>query len=45
MEAVGVVHVVNALDIVSQASSSATAYDMWEEKEFQDAPPHTLGTT
>ena len=45
VEAVGFVHVVNALAIITQASSSATAYDMWEEKEFQDAPPHTLGTT
>jgi len=28
-------HVANALAIITQASSSATAYDMWEEKEFQ----------
>ena len=28
-------HVVNALAIITQASSSATAYDMWEEKEFE----------
>jgi hypothetical protein len=28
-------HVVNALAIITQASSSATAFDMWEEKEFQ----------
>lgn len=27
-------HVVNALAIITQASSSATAFDMWEEKEF-----------
>lgn len=27
-------HVVNALAIITQAASSATAYDMWEEKEF-----------
>jgi len=27
-------HVGNALAIITQASSSATAYDMWEEKEF-----------
>jgi len=26
---------VNALAIITQASSSATAFDMWEEKEFQ----------
>jgi len=28
-------HVVNALAIIAQASSSATAFDMWEEKEFE----------
>jgi hypothetical protein len=28
-------HVVCALAILSQASSVATAYDMWEEKEFE----------
>lgn len=28
------VHVATALAIITQASSSATAYDMWEEKEF-----------
>jgi heme A synthase len=27
-------HVGNALAIITQASSSATAYDMWEEGEF-----------
>ncbi|MHB1907675.1 MAG: hypothetical protein ACYCQJ_02245 [Nitrososphaerales archaeon] len=27
-------HIVTALAIFAQASSSATAYDMWEEKEF-----------
>ena len=27
-------HVVNALAIITQASSSATAFDMWEQKEF-----------
>ena len=29
------IHVVVALAILAQASSVATAYDMWEEKEFQ----------
>jgi len=29
------VHIVCALAILAQASSVATAYDMWEEKEFQ----------
>jgi hypothetical protein len=27
-------HVANALAIITQAASSATAFDMWEEKEF-----------
>ncbi|MDG6989386.1 MAG: hypothetical protein JRN21_08725 [Nitrososphaerota archaeon] len=33
--ALSLMHVATALAIVTQASSSATAYDMWEEKEFQ----------
>jgi hypothetical protein len=32
-------HVVCALAILAQASSVATAYVMWEEKEFETAPP------
>lgn len=28
-----------AVAVITQASSSATAYDMWEEKEFAQAPP------
>jgi hypothetical protein len=36
---VGILHVANALAIITQASSSATAYDMWEEKEFQVPSP------
>ncbi len=35
VELVSLLHVANALAIITQASSSATAYDMWEEKEFQ----------
>ena len=35
---VSFMHVANALAIITQASSSATAYDMWEEKEFQNSP-------
>jgi ABC-type multidrug transport system permease subunit len=31
-------HVVSALTILAQASSVATAYDMWEEKEFGSGP-------
>jgi hypothetical protein len=32
-------HVVCALAILAQASSVATAYDMWEEKEFESVGP------
>ncbi len=32
-------HVVNALAIITQAASSATAFDMWEEKEFLGEHP------
>jgi len=31
-------HVAAALAIISQAASSATAFDMWEEKEFMPVP-------
>jgi hypothetical protein len=31
-------HVAIALAIITQASSSATSYDMWEEKEFNEGP-------
>jgi hypothetical protein len=34
---VSLLHVANALAIITQASSSATAFDMWEEKEYQVA--------
>ncbi len=33
------IHVAIALAIITQASSAATAYDMWEEKEYN--PPYT----
>jgi hypothetical protein len=33
------VHIVCALTILAQSSSFATGYDMWEEKEFGEAPP------
>ena len=36
--ALRVAHVVCALAILAQASSLATAFDMWEEKEFQETP-------
>jgi len=38
VEVVSILHVANALAIITQASSSATAYDMWEEKEFVVPP-------
>ena len=34
----GFLHVASALAIITQASSSATAYDMCEEKDFQVPP-------
>ncbi|MDA4134555.1 MAG: hypothetical protein OK441_03185 [Thaumarchaeota archaeon] len=37
-EAVVFLHFVLAVAIIAQASSSATAFDMWEEKEFAAAP-------
>lgn len=33
------IHVAIALAIITQAASAATAYDMWEEKEYN--PPYT----
>jgi len=38
VEVVSILHVGNALAIITQASSSATAYDMWEEHEFVVPP-------
>ena len=32
--AVNLLHLIIAVAIITQASSAATAYDMWEEKEF-----------
>jgi len=32
------IHIVNAVAIVTQTSSTATAYDMWEEKEYEPKP-------
>jgi cytochrome b561 len=32
--AINVFHLIVALAIIAQASSTATGYDMWEEKEF-----------
>jgi hypothetical protein len=36
--AITLVHLVIALAIITQASSVATAYDMWEEHEFTPPP-------
>lgn len=36
-EIVLILHLIVALAILSQASSTATAYDMWEEREFETA--------
>ncbi|HYC11912.1 MAG TPA: hypothetical protein VEC02_04540 [Nitrososphaerales archaeon] len=43
VETIDFLHVVNALAIITQASSSATAFDMWEEKEFAPAQPPQQG--
>ena len=32
---VNLIHLILGLAIITQASSTATAYDMWEEKEFK----------
>ena len=37
-DSISFLHVAVALAIITQASSSATAFDMWEEKEFMEAP-------
>ena len=37
--AVSFLHILTALAIVTQAASTATAYDMWEEKEFSITIP------
>ncbi len=34
-DGVAIVHLVLALAIVTQAASTATGYDMWEEREFE----------
>ena len=38
MQTLRIAHIVCALAILAQTSSLATAYDMWEEKEFQEPP-------
>ena len=32
---IGVLHLIGALAIVTQAASTATGFDMWEEREFE----------
>ena len=34
-EGIGVLHLIGALAIVTQAASTATGFDMWEEREFE----------
>lgn len=36
---VGGLHIIGSLAMITQASSVATAYDMWEEKEFEGETP------
>jgi hypothetical protein len=33
--AINILHLIVALAVIAQASSTATAYDIWEEKEFK----------
>jgi hypothetical protein len=42
-EVVGFLHLLAAFAIITQAASTATAYDMWEEKEFAAGPPAEAG--
>lgn len=35
------IHLVTALAIITQAASVATAYDMWEEREYSPSPKTT----
>lgn len=39
------IHVANSLAIITQASSSATGFDMWEEREFLAAPVPPVQTS
>ena len=42
IEVVSFLHLIIALAIITQASSVATAYDMWEEHEYAPSPrPNT----
>lgn len=41
VEVVNFIHIVIALAIITQASSVATAYDMWKEHEFTNPPKTT----
>ena len=38
VDSINFLHVASALAIITQAASSATAFDMWEEKEFISTP-------
>jgi len=42
-EVIVFLHFVLGVTIIAQASSSAAAYDMWEEKEFAQAPDVASG--
>jgi hypothetical protein len=44
IEVVSFLHLVTALAIITQASSVATAYDMWEEHEFTPSTQVTMKT-
>lgn len=38
LEIMDVFHIIVSLAMITQAASVATGYDMWEEKEFEQAP-------
>jgi hypothetical protein len=42
---ISILHVANSLAIITQASSSATGFDMWEEREFQASPVPSVQTS
>jgi hypothetical protein len=44
IDVVSFLHLVTALAIITQASSVATAYDMWEEHEYVSPPQLTTQT-
>lgn len=40
---IGGLHIVGSLAMITQSASVATAYDMWEEREYQENEPPARG--